>query len=422
LSSGNGTATDNEIVIDLGMLFEPLRLGKLELENRIIHSATYECMATADGEVTDPLVERYRKLAQGRVGLLIPGYMYVHPFGRAIPTQTGIHNDDMIPGLRRLTDAVHAEGGRVVFQLMHAGRQTKKKYAGQKPHGPSRQKRDELYLTKAKAMSEEQIQQVIEAFTEAAGRAVEAGADGIQLHAAHGYLLSQFLSPFYNKRTDQWGGSDENRFRLLGQVLDATRKAVPEGTPILVKMNSDDYTPKPGVTPEHAVTYAKMLAVRGIDLIEVSSGTLSWSFMAMIRGGVPVKDLSRALPWIIRPIARKMLRKLEGKFTFETPYNLDTAARVKEAVGDVVVSAVGGMRKLSEMEQNVSDGRVDCVSLSRPFIREPFLAKRFQEGKATEAACISCNRCFAAIGMGLPLRCYVRGINVDGKKKKKTKE
>ncbi|MFH2006806.1 MAG: NADH:flavin oxidoreductase [bacterium] len=401
------------------MLFNPLRLRNLELENRFIHSATYESMATLDGEVTDALVERYRKLAQGKVGLLIPGYLFVHSYGRAALHQAGIHDDAMIPGLRRLTDAVHAEGGRVAFQLMHAGRQTKKKLSGQKPHGPSRQKRDELYLSKAKAMSEEQIQEAIEAFTQAAARAVEAGADVIQLHAAHGYLLNQFLSPFYNKRSDQWGGSDENRFRLLGQVLDATRKAIPDNTPILVKLNSDDYTPEPGVTPEHAVTYAKMLAEREIDLIEVSSGTLSWSFLAMSRGGVPVDDLARTAPWILRPIARRMMRKLEGKFTFETPYNLESAARIKEAVGEVMVSVVGGVRKLSEMKQIVSDGRVDCVSLSRPFIREPFLVTRFREGEATEAACISCNRCLAAVGLNLPLRCYVRGINVDQKNKKK---
>jgi len=400
------------------MLFDPIRLGNVELENRFIHSATYECMATAEGEVTDALAQRYRKLAQGRVGLLIPGYLFVHPHGRAIGNQAGIYDDAMIPGLRRLTDAVHAEGGKVVFQLMHAGRQTKKRFTGQKPHGPSRQKRDQLYLSKAKAMSEEQIHQVIEAFARAGARAVEAGADGIQLHAAHGYLLNQFLSPFYNKRTDQWGGSDENRFRLVGQILEATRKAVPEGTPILVKLNSDDHTPEPGVTPDHAVTYATMLAAKGIDGIEVSSGTLSWSFMAMIRGGVPVDDLARAAPWILRPMARMMMRRLEGQYTFETPYNLDTATRVKEAVGDVVVSVVGGVRKLAEMEQIVSDRRVDCVSMSRPFIREPFLVKRFQQGEAAEAACISCNRCFAAVGLNLPLRCYVRGINVDRKKKK----
>ena len=184
----------------MSILFTPITLGDLQIKNRFVHSATYEVMASETGEVSDKLVKRYQNLAKGEVGLIIPGYMFVHPLGRCSKYQTGIHTDDMIPGLRRLVEAVHQEGGRIAFQLVHAGRQTTKAMIGQTPISSSSKGRDPIYLVKPKAMSPDEIQEVIRAFGKAASRAAEAGADAIQLHAAHGYLINQFISPFFQSK------------------------------------------------------------------------------------------------------------------------------------------------------------------------------------------------------------------------------
>ena len=158
----------------------------------------------------------------------------------------------------------------MVFQLVHAGRQTTKAVIGQTPIGPSDKGRDPINFVKPKKMTEEQIREVIQAFGKAASRAIEAGADGVQIHAAHGYLVNQFLSPFFNRRTDDWGGSDENRFRFLREIILETRRVLPEGMPILVKLNTHDHTPQEGVTPPLATRYAKWLAELGIDGLELS--------------------------------------------------------------------------------------------------------------------------------------------------------
>lgn len=195
------------------------QIGNLEIQNRFVHSATYECMAGENGEVSDELIKRYSYLAKGGIGLIIPGYLYIHPKGRAVKFQTGIYSDDLVEGLRQLVRAVHMEGTKIIFQLVHSGRQTTKEFIGQTPMGPSKGARDAIFMVKPKEMTEEEIQEVIKAFGAAAKRAKEAGADGVQIHAAHGYLVNQFLSPFFNHRTDAWGGSAEKRFRFLKEII-----------------------------------------------------------------------------------------------------------------------------------------------------------------------------------------------------------
>ena len=240
----------------MSILFKPIKVGNLEIKNRFACSATYESMAQETGEVTEKIINRYRNLAKGDVGLIITGYMYVNTLGRAYKYQMGIHKDDMIPGLKKLVQGVHKEEGKIVFQLAHAGRQTSKSMVGQTPVGPSRKGRDPIHFVKPKRMEEDQIQEGIHAFKKAARRAVEAGADGIQVHAAHGYLINQFLSSFFNTRDDIWGGSDQNRFRFLKEVITETKKELPENMSILVKLSTHDHTPKQGITPAFSA-YAK---------------------------------------------------------------------------------------------------------------------------------------------------------------------
>ncbi|MBW1943879.1 MAG: NADH:flavin oxidoreductase, partial [Deltaproteobacteria bacterium] len=208
----------------MSKLFTPRNIGNVELPNRFVNSATYECMAQENGQVSDELIRKYEKLAKGGVGLAITGLMNVHPSGRGYRYQMAIHQDRMTAGLKKLVDAVHQADGRIAFQLVHCGRQTTKDLAGQTPLAPSSRGRDPVNFVKPKEMTQDEIMEIIKAFGAAAERAVEAGADGIQLHGAHGYLISEFLSPFFNIRTDSWGGSDENRFRFLKEIFQEVKK------------------------------------------------------------------------------------------------------------------------------------------------------------------------------------------------------
>ncbi len=387
-------------------LFTKGKLGALTTRNRFVHSATYEAMASATGEVTEALCTRYRKLAKAEVGLLIPGYMFVQPSGKGQPLQTGIHDDEMVPGLRRLVDAAHDSGAPIVFQLAHAGGQTTAECAGRRPMAPSDVIRDPVSLKKPAAMTESDIENTICAFGQAARRAAEAGADGIQIHAAHGYLLSEFLSPYFNQRSDSWGGSNENRFRMLKDTVLTVRKALPPDKVVLVKMNVNDHVPGGGVTPALAAVYCKELAALGVDGVEVSCGSAHHSFMNMVRGDVPVEDLVSRLPLWKRIFGRMLMKRLVGRFDLVEGYNVEGARMVRAALGNVPLLVVGGMRTLGFMERVVSSGAADFVSLCRPFVREPALVKRFHEGKAQSASCASCNRCFAAVANLLPLKCY----------------
>jgi 2,4-dienoyl-CoA reductase-like NADH-dependent reductase (Old Yellow Enzyme family) len=239
---------------------------------------------------------------------------------------------------------------------------------------------------------------------------VRAGADGIQLHAAHGYLPSEFLSPFFNIRTDSWGGSDENRFRFLKEIYQEVKKVVPDGYPVFVKLNTNDYTPKEGITPSLAVKYAKWLVELGIHAVEVSCGATNYSYMNMCRGDVPTNELVKGLSWWEKPIGRLMISKLEGKYDLEEGYNLEAAKMIKPVLGETPLFLVGGMRTVAHMEEILKNEYADVISMSRPFIREPFLVKKIAEGKMKSVSCVSCNRCLAAVPSDLPVYCYNKGF------------
>jgi 2,4-dienoyl-CoA reductase-like NADH-dependent reductase (Old Yellow Enzyme family) len=180
-----------------GLLYEPITINNMSLKNRLVKSATYEAMAAEDGSVTEPLIDMYTSLAKGGVGLIITGYAYIQENGHCMPLQTGVFSDDNIPGLRKMVDAVHEEGGKIALQIAHAGRQTTPALiGGQKPMAPSAMEADPFFHTEPRAMTTEEISETIDAFAAAALRCKKAGFDAVQLHGAHGYLISQFLSPF----------------------------------------------------------------------------------------------------------------------------------------------------------------------------------------------------------------------------------
>ena len=391
----------------MSILFEPMKIGEMELQNRFVRSATIENMAKETGEVTDELVSLYRTLAKGKVGLIIPGYMYIHPLGRAYRYQTGIYDDKMVPGLRRVVNVIHEEGSKVAFQIVHAGMQTFSRLIGGTPAGPSGEIMNPIAVEYSREMTEEEIQDTIEAFVEAARRAVEAGVDAVQLHAAHSYLINQFLSPFYNHRQDEWGDSDEYRFRFLKEIVIKTKKVLPSDIPLLIKLNSNDYTPEEGITPLLAAQYSEWLTQLGIDAIEISCGS-GYSIFNMCRGEVPVKEIIQAVPDYMKAMAENVYKDMTGKFNFEEGYNLEAAKIIKSKIGDIPLILVGGLRNKTFMEGLIKSKYADFISMSRPFIREPFLVKNIKEGKQERAACISCNRCLAAIPNDYPIRCYTK--------------
>ena len=392
----------------MSVVFAPHKIGKLEVKNRFVHSATYECMAEETGKVTDKLIKRYSKLAQGEIGLITPGHLFVHTRGRAMKYQTGIHRDEMIAGLKELVGAVHQNGGKIMFQLTHGGRQVPKKLIGEAPLAPTSKGRDPASLNKAKKMEEPEIWEVINSFAEASRRAAEAGADAVQFHSAHGFLINEFLSPFFNDRQDDWGGSDERRFRFLKEIILESKKNLPDDMPILVKLNTNDFTPKKGITPELAKKYVEWLVDLNIDGIELSCGTY-YTFHTL-RGEIPLKELAHGLPRWMRFVAKLQFKKMVPLCEFEEAYNLQAAKIIKPVMGEIPLLLVGGLRRLSHIEELIEKNYTDFISMSRPFNREPFLVKSFKEGKVEEASCISCNKCFAAIFNNIPLNCYVKGI------------
>ncbi len=350
-------------------LFSPVNLGSKKIKNRFVRSATHDFMAEEDGSISSRQLELYRNLAQGGIGLIITGHAYVLPSGKASPRQIAIHHDRFIPGLRKLTSVVHENEAKIFLQLSHAGRQTKEKICGCQPLAPS-PVYEPVYQVMPREMSQGEIEEVIQAFVAAARRAKEADFDGVQLHCAHGYLLSSFLSPYTNRRQDQWGGSLENRTRIILEILRGIRKKVGEDFPVIAKLNSSDYLPQ-GFEIEEAIKVAQMLEQEGLAAIEVSGGSAESGKGSMWPG----------------------LRPEE-----EQGYFVPAASLIKKKV-KIPIIGLGGLRSFRIMEKIIVEGQVDMVSMSRPFIREPDLIARFERGEASTSKCISCNKCFNPRGI-----------------------
>jgi 2,4-dienoyl-CoA reductase-like NADH-dependent reductase (Old Yellow Enzyme family) len=353
----------------MSILFTPVKIGLLSIPNRFVRSATHEYMADDEGNVRPNQIELLRRLAEGEVGLIITGHAFVQPSGKASPRQTAVYDDRFIAGLARIPEAVHGFPSRVFLQIAHAGRQTKEKLCGCVPVSPSAVY-DPVSKVMPRELAGEEIHALIADFVAAAGRAKRAGFDGVQLHAAHGYLISSFLSPHTNRRTDEWGGPVENRARVLLDVLRGVKEACGREFPAIVKLNSTDFL-QGGLTVDDAVEIARLLEAAGIDGIEVSGG---------------MAEAGRGSVW----------PGLRGEA--DEGYFVENAARIKKAVG-VPVFGLGGIRTLAAAEKIVAEGRADLVSLSRPFIRDPFLVKHFREGLVAKSECISCNKCFNPRGI-----------------------
>jgi len=341
------------------MLFSEIQIGKMKLKNRFVRSATWEGMAKEDGSVTDELVELYRKLSENEIGLIITGHTYVSKEGKATPRQLGLYSEEFVPGFKKLVTQVHSSGAKILIQLSHSGRFGRKSFFGLTPLDPD-------------SITKREIKRLVESFCLAAERAKEAGFDGVQLHAAHGYLISEFFSPLYNHRKDEYGGSVRNRARFAEQILVSIKKRLGSDYPVLFKINCEDFKDN-GLTLNDAVQIAEILADEGADAVEISGGLLT----------------SRR---------RGPCRPYKG------PYFLEQALYFKEKL-TIPVILVGGIRSYGDAEEILQKG-IDLISMSRPFICEPDLVKRWKNGDRKDSECESDNLCLKVVKTKDPVRCW----------------
>ncbi|MGD9309569.1 MAG: NADH:flavin oxidoreductase [Desulfosarcina sp.] len=359
-------------------LFEPTTINGMTLTNRFVRSATWEGMATEAGRVTPKLVKTMLALAGGGVGLIVSGHAYVARAGQASPFQLGLYDDGLLDGLKSMTEAVHAAGGKIVAQLAHAGHFALEKAIGRPPLVAS--VFDGLAKTPRSELSAGAIEDLKLAYAAAARRAQAAGFDGIQLHSAHGYLLSQFLSPWFNRRTDAFGGSVENRVRIHVAIIAAMRQVVGGDFPILIKMNCEDFADG-GLTVDDSIAAAGLMVDAGVDAVELSGGLLT--------GG----KLSPSRPNINKP-------QKEAYF--------QEAARAFKKALSVPLILVGGIRSLDVAERLFDAGVADFLAMSRPLIREPDLVNRWRSGDRTPAHCLSDNLCFRPGMTGQGIYCVTQ--------------
>jgi 2,4-dienoyl-CoA reductase-like NADH-dependent reductase (Old Yellow Enzyme family) len=359
----------------MSVMFENSEINKMQLTNRFVRSATWEGMAAEDGSCTPKLMELVTRLAEGGVGLIITSHAYVRQDGQAGPWQLGIYKDELINGLKEMARAVHEHGSRIVVQLAHAGFFADAKLSGQIPMALSQV--EGFAKSPRREMTAEDIQGIVKSFSQAARRAKEAGYDGVQIHAAHGYLLSQSLSPVFNKRSDVYGGSVENRARFLLEVVNGVRDTVGAEFCVLIKMNCRDFL-EGGLTLEDSLKIGTMLVEGGIDAIELSGGTIVSGRLSPSRGGIKSED--------------------------KEAYFREAAKLFKENLS-VPLILVGGNRSFQLAEQLVNEEYADYISMSRPFIREPDLIKRWESGDLRKAECLSDNQCFGPATAGEGIYC-----------------
>lgn len=364
---------------ELETAFTPTFIGNLELKNRFIRSATWDGMAGGNGEISPRQIHLYQTLAAGGTALLTSGYTFVSPEGRQHHGQAGLDQDRLTEPLAKLAAMVHQHQSRLFIQLVHCGGQANPKISGLPAQAPSAIDHP-LFAQRPQELTREEIRKLINAFAAAAGRAKEAGCDGVQLHAAHGYLISQFLSPAINKRQDDFGGSLDNRFRFLRECFLHTRELVGGEFPLTIKINGQDYLEN-GLILDETVEICQRLEEMGLDAIEISGGN---------RASSPKQ-----------PVIRKIDQPEKEA------YFLDDAVAIQRTV-NIPVITVGGIRSPRTIDKIISLD-IPLVALCRPLIREPELINRWQDGDLSPSICTSCNGCFKPAWKGEGIRCVQSG-------------
>ena len=380
--------------MELKTLFSPKKIGNVQIKNRIVRSATQIAGADDEGKVTDDLINFYTEIAKGGTGLIITEITSIDEEGKSMRRkQICLFDDVFIAGNKKLVDAVHAVDAdvKIAPQLSHAGRQ------GPTPVAPSEY--THKYNKKvARVLSSEDIEGVIKNFADAGRRAYESGYDMIQLQAGHGWLLSSFLSPYLNKRTDEYGGSVEGRTKMLVDIYNQTRDQVGKEFPIFLKLQTIDFVPG-GLTLDDAEQITKILIDTGYDAIEPA-------------GGSSDTILDPAYPTY--PFAKVDSADQENYF-------LNSVKRLKPLMQDRPVILMGGVRNPEIIEKLLQDGETDFISMSRPLIWEPDLPNRWESGDTSPPLCTSCNQCLMTSRSGI-IHCPLKKKAERRKKREQQKQ
>ena len=361
----------------MSKLFTSFNIDDLHLKNRFVRSPTTSYWSDEAGILRDPILEHFEKLAKGGVALIIKGHSYISEKGKAHNCQSGLSSEKHIPRMKELTDLVHSHNSKIIAQLNHAGmvgvndRATASKYTNEK--------------WEARELTLDELAGIIDDFGTAAENAIKAGFDGVQFHGAHGYLNSQFMSDIVNKRTDKYGGTLENRARLLQDVYTEIRKKLGKKAIIGVKLNCDDFAEEGGLTIDQSTQVAKWLQEKGINFIEISGGG----------------------PEQVRNIRKTRGRAPEGSGYEEATWG-NHALKFRNAVSGLALALVDGIRSRSTMDALLERDVVDLISLSKPLINEPDLPILIQGGQE-KASCIDCFKCISRNNFAKTmLRCFHR--------------
>ncbi len=379
------------------MLFLETMISGIPVKNRIMRSATHDGLADENGAPSDKLIAKYEHLAKNEIGCIITGYAAVSRNGVSpYPRMMKIYDDSVIDKYKELTDAVHRHNTPVILQIAHCGRQTSSKAIGVQKVAPSNVLHA-FYPDKAKELTDNEIYGIIDDFVSASVRAEKAGFDGVQLHGGHGYILHDFLSPYGNRRKDSWGGSLENRCRIVELII----KGIKEKTklPVWIKISAEDNR-KGGMNINSSVEICERLEKAGCDAIEVSCGTVQDGMNTMRSKLMPMdavfkyREPCASFPAILNKIALPAANLINPLIKQPSPlenFNVENASVIKKSVS-IPVIVVGGIHKVSDMKNIIAEGKADFVSMCRPFICEPDLAKKLKNGQE-EAKCIMCNYC-----------------------------
>ncbi|TWH51935.1 NADH:flavin oxidoreductase [Sporomusa sp. KB1] len=356
-------------------LFDYTTIKNMKLKNRFFKAAVWEELATVDGHMTDELFHIYEELAKGGIGTIFTGYAHVEKDEQPNPGMMGIYDDSFIAEYKKLTDRVHSHGANLIMQLAYGGSRTNLNPPSPVIWGPSAVENETTGIVPVE-MSKENIKYLIKSFGKAAGRVKQAGFDGVEIHAAHGYLLSQFLCPHYNTRTDEYGGNIENRARIILEIYHEIRKTVENSFPIFIKINSEDFM-EDGLTSEESIIVSKMLEEAGIDGIEVSGGNDS-------SPNVIKNNLGAARTKVVLSKDRES-------------YFKEHAARLAKIVS-IPVILTGGNRHIEVMNEILRNTNIAYFGLGRPMISEPDLINQWAKSDYKAPKCVSCNQCFELYG------------------------
>ena len=372
-------------------LFTPYRIGPLEIRNRTIRSAAFEGMAEHNSP-SKTLYDYHTSVARGGIGMTTVAYAAVCRSGLSFERQLWMR-EEIVPALRELTDGIHAEGAKASIQLGHCGNMSHRKICGCRPLGAS--SGFNLYSpTFVHGMTRKEIDEVVEAYGHAVELAIQAGFDAVEIHAGHGYLISQFLSPYTNKRKDEFGGSLENRMRFMKMVMEKVVAAGKGKVAIFVKMNTRDGF-KGGMEIDDCITVAKELQKCGADALVLSGGFVSRAPMYVMRGEFPVMPIIHYMPWRQWWLKFGVLlggRLVSPTVTYRRLFFLEDAKKFREALPDMPLVYVGGVNSRKDADE-VMEAGFEMLQMGRAVLCDPGFVNKMKEDKAACSGCEHSNFC-----------------------------